>query len=87
MAIRIKEFRNECSTNFQSFILNQHLHPPALKFWQLLQFFSDVEIQDLKVGLGLKILYILYKIQYIYNLKKQINVQIIGILKEIDSFY
>ena len=36
------------------------------QFGQLVQLFSDVEIQDLKVSLGLKILYILYK----FNLKK-----------------
>ena len=35
----------------------------------------------------LKILYTLYNILYIYNLKKQFKVQIIGILEEIDSFY
>ena len=39
-------------------------HPLSPKFGQLVQLFSDVEIQDLKVSLGLKIL-------YIYNLKKQ----------------
>ena len=34
----------------------------------------------------LKILYLLYYILYIYNLKKQLKVQIIGILEEIESF-
>ena len=42
--------------------------PPSPKFGQLLQRFADVEIQDLKVSLGLKILYILYDILYRYNL-------------------
>ena len=37
-------------------------------------------------SLELKILYILYNILYIYNLKKQFEVQIIGILEGIDSF-
>ena len=37
-------------------------------FGQLLQLFSQVKIQDLKVSLGLKILYIHYNILYIYNL-------------------
>ena len=49
-------------------------------FGQLVQLISQVKIQDLKVSLGLKIVYILYNILYIYNLK------IIGILEEIDSF-
>ena len=59
--------------------------PPSPKFGQLLQRFADVEIQDLKVSLGLKILYIHYNI--IYNLKKQLKIQYIGIFEEIDSFY
>ena len=57
---------------------------PSPQFGQLVQLFSDVEIQDLKVSLGLKIL---YNIQYLCNLKKQFKVQIIGILEETDSFY
>ena len=36
---------------------------------QLVQLFSDVKIQDLKVSLELRILYILYNILYICNLK------------------
>ena len=54
-----------------------------------MQLFPDVEIQDLKVSLGLKILYILYNILYIYitQPKKQFKVQIIGILDERNSFY
>ena len=35
----------------------------------LVLFFSEVEIQDLKVSLELKILYVLYNILYICNLK------------------
>ena len=46
---------------------------PSLQFGQHVQLFSDVEIQDLQVSLGLEILYILY----IYNLK-QFKVKIIG---------
>ena len=55
-------------------------------FGQLVQLFSDVKIQDLKDILGLKILIVLYIILYIYNLKRQFKVHIIGILEEIDSF-
>ena len=39
--------------------------PPQPQFEQLVKLFSDVKIKDLKVSLGLKILFILYK----YNLK------------------
>ena len=38
-------------------------------------------------SLELRILYILYNILYICNLKKQLKVQYIGIFEEIDSFY
>ena len=44
--------------------------PPSPQFGQLGPLFSDVKIQDLKVSLELKILYILYDILYICNLKK-----------------
>ena len=60
--------------------------PPSPPFGQLVQLFSDVEIQDSKVSLGLKILCVLYIILHIYNPKEQITVQIIGILGEIDFF-
>ena len=43
--------------------------PPWPQFGQLGPLFSDVKIQDLKVSLELKILYILYNILYICNLK------------------
>ena len=46
--------------------------PPSPKFGQLLQRFADVEIQDLKVSLGLKILYILYNILYKYTTSKTV---------------
>ena len=43
-----------------------YLQPPhSPQFGKLVQLFSDVEIQDLKVSLGLKILYIHYNILYI----------------------
>ena len=62
--------------------------PPPPNFHNLYNFFSDVKIQDLKVSLDLKILYILYNMLYIYNLnKKQLKIQIIGILEGVDSFY
>ena len=61
--------------------------PPWPRFGQLDPLFSEVEIQDLKVSLELRILYILYDIRYICNLKKQLKVQYIGIFEEIDSFY
>ena len=57
----------------------------ASPFGQLVQLFSDVEIQDLEVRL--KILYILHNLLYIYNLMKQIKVQIVGALEDIDSSY
>ena len=38
--------------------------PPSPQFGQLGPLFSDVKIQDLKVSLELKILYILYDILY-----------------------
>ena len=60
--------------------------PPPPPFGQLVQLFSDVEIQDLKVSLGLKMLCILYIILYIYIQPKiNLKVQIIGILEEINS--
>ena len=60
--------------------------PPSPPFGQLVQLFSDVEIQDLKVSLGLKMLCILYIILYIYIQPKiNLKVQIIGILEEINS--
>ena len=43
--------------------------PPWPQFGQLGPLFSEVKIQDLKVSLELKILYILYDILYICNLK------------------
>ena len=49
---------------------------PSPQFGQLVQLFSDVGIQDLKESIGLKILYVLYFIPYIYNLKKQFKVRI-----------
>ena len=58
--------------------------PPPPQFRQLVQLFSDVKIQDLKVSLGLKILYI--HTTYIQP-KQQFKFQIIGILEEIDSYY
>ena len=60
--------------------------PPFLQFGQIVQLFSDVKIQDFKVSLELKTLYILYNILYICNLKKQLKVRYIGIFEEIDSF-
>ena len=43
--------------------------PPWPQFGQIGPLFSEVEIQDLNVSLELKILYILYDILYICNLK------------------
>ena len=43
--------------------------PPWPQFGQLGPLFSEVEIQDLKVSLELRILYVLYNILYICNLK------------------
>ena len=57
---------------------------PSAQFGQLVQLFSAVEIHDLKVS-KVKIVKILYTI-YIEP-KNKFKVQILGILKEIDSFY
>ena len=43
--------------------------PPNHKFGQHVQLFSDIEIQDLRVSLGLKILDNLCNIQYILNIQ------------------
>ena len=43
--------------------------------------------KDLKGSLGLKILYILYNILYIYNLKPGLMFKLLYVLEEIDSFY
>ena len=43
--------------------------PPWPQFGQLGPLFSEVKIQDLKVSLELRILYVLYDILYICNLK------------------
>ena len=43
--------------------LSKLFPPPSPPFGQLVQLFSNVEIQYFKVSLGLKILYILYNIQ------------------------
>ena len=43
--------------------------PPWPQFGQLGPLFLEVEIQDLKVSLELRILYVLYIILYICNLK------------------
>ena len=42
--------------------------PPSPQFGQLVQLFSDIQIQDLKDSLGLKILYVLHIILHIYKL-------------------
>ena len=65
-------------------ILPHHLPPsPSPQFGKLVKLFSDVNIKDLKASLELKkILHILYNILYIYNLRKQLKVQIIGMLRK-----
>ena len=61
-------------------------HPPMTPIRATWSSFLEVEIQDLKVSLELTILYILYNLLYICNLKNS-TVQYIGIFEEIDSFY
>ena len=75
--------------NCSSFGFCLNYLPPFSQIWTISTIFSDVKIQDLKVGLELKILYILYDILYICIMqpKKQLKVQYIGIFEEIDSFY
>ena len=75
--------KKDCSSF--GFCLNYRPPPLSPKFGQLVQLFSDVEIQDLEVRL--KILYILHNLLYTYNLMKQIKVQIVGALEDIDSSY
>ena len=57
-------------------IFVQITSPPSPQFVKLVQFFSDVEIQDLKDSLGLKILYVLYIILYIYNFKNSLKIKL-----------
>ena len=57
------EKKNCCSFGF----CPSYLPPSPPNLVNLNDFFSDVEIQDLKVSLGLKILYILNIILYIYT--------------------
>ena len=60
--------------------------PPDPNSGNLVLFFQKSKF-ILKVSLELKILYILYNILYICNLKKKLKVQYIGIFEEIYSFY
>ena len=46
-----------------------HLTPPLTPIRATWSYFSEVNIQDLKVSLELEILYILYDILYICNLQ------------------
>ena len=76
--------KNSCSFGFCPNYFPPLILPPI---WTTCTAFSSVEIQNFKVSLGLKRLYILHITLciYIYNLKKQFKVKIIGILEEIDS--
>ena len=66
---RIREDINEKKTCSFGHCPN-HLNPPPWpEFRQLGPLFSEVEIQDLKISLELRILYILYNILHISNLK------------------
>ena len=56
--------------------------PSSPQFGQLEQFFSDVKIQDLKISSELKILYILYNILYICNLKNSSKFNPLAFLKK-----
>ena len=49
------------------------LPPPFPQFRQLVQLFSEVEIQDLNDSVGLKILYVLYIILYKENQKMKVT--------------
>ena len=55
---------------------------PSPHFGQLVQLFSDVRIQDLKVSLGLKVIFILY----LDNLKDSSKFKLLA-LEEMDSFF
>ena len=68
----------------KTFSFGDYLTPPLTPIRATWSFLSEVKIQDLKVSLELKILYILYDI---LQPKKQLKAQYIGISEEIDSFY
>ena len=57
------------NVSFRALPESPKLPPPSPQFGQLGPLFSEVKIQDLKVSLELKLLYILYNILYICNLK------------------
>ena len=59
--------------------------PLTPQFGQFVQLFFRRRIQDLKVSLGLKILFILYDILHIYNLKN--SFKLLAFWSKIDSFY
>ena len=60
-------------------ILSKLPFPPSPQFRQLVQLFADVEIQDLKVSLRLKVItYIHYKILNIYNLKNNLKLKLLA---------
>ena len=56
--------------------------PPDPNLGNLVLFFLEVKIQDLKVSLELKILYILYDILYICNLKNSSKFNKLAFLKK-----
>ena len=60
--------------------------PPSPQFGQLVQLFSDVKIQDLKVSLELKIKYVLYNILYIYNLKNSLKFRLLAFWRKLTPF-
>ena len=59
-----------------------YLKPPTTPIRATWSFFSDVKIQDLKVSLELRILYILYNILYICNLKNSLKFNTLAFLKK-----
>ena len=55
--------------------------PPPPHFGQLVQLFSDVEIQDLKDSLGLKMLHVYYRL-FIDNLKNSLKFKLLVFWKK-----
>ena len=63
----IKSLRDVLLLSFGHFLNYLSPPPPLPQFGQLVQLFSDVEIQDLKVSVGLKITYMHFNTLNIYT--------------------
>ena len=66
--------------NCFSFRFVQSPPPTPPQFGQLVQLFSDVEVQNLKDSLWLKPAYVIYIIPYIYHLKNSLKFKLMPII-------